>query len=159
MHSAKSKRKFGLQIPSPHNISKGMCIQTNPGTISVFSFFVAGSDAFRYEVMGPNTRVFRTYLDERAIFDANMIGESRDSMEVLLVFVRYPSCDSLHADNFHSYIGRSIFRSGHNICRSNVVESAGRLCRNIREPAVRDYQHSARTCKWCLFGHRRSVLS
>ncbi|PBK96955.1 hypothetical protein ARMGADRAFT_989226 [Armillaria gallica] len=36
--------------------------------------------------MGPNTRVFRTYLDERAIFDANMIGESRDSVDVLLVF-------------------------------------------------------------------------
>ncbi|KAK0240048.1 hypothetical protein EDD85DRAFT_788218 [Armillaria nabsnona] len=35
-----------------------------------------GSDAFRFEEMGPNARVFQTYLDERAIFDANMIGES-----------------------------------------------------------------------------------
>ncbi len=70
----------------------------------MFSFFVAGSDAFRYEEMGPSARVFQTYLDERAIFDANMIGESRDSVDILFVFVRYPSCDSLHADNFYSAV-------------------------------------------------------
>ncbi|SJL00486.1 uncharacterized protein ARMOST_03799 [Armillaria ostoyae] len=67
MHSAKSKRRFGLQAPPPHKTSKG-------------------SDASNYEEMGPNARGFRVYLNERAIFDANMIEESRDSVDVLLVF-------------------------------------------------------------------------
>ncbi len=55
-----------------------------------------------YEEMGLNARVFRTHLDESAIFDANMIEESRDSVDVLLVFMHYPSCDSLHANSFYS---------------------------------------------------------
>ena len=47
----------------------------------------------------------RTYLDERAIFDANMIEEPRNSVDVLLVFVRYPSqCGSSHANNFRRQV-------------------------------------------------------
>ncbi|PBK97105.1 hypothetical protein ARMGADRAFT_1010604 [Armillaria gallica] len=38
------------------------------------------------EEMGPSARVFRTHLDERAIYDANMAEESRDGVDVLLVF-------------------------------------------------------------------------
>ncbi len=40
--------------------------------------------------MGPNARVFRTCVDERAIHDANIVEESRDGVDVLLVFVRFP---------------------------------------------------------------------
>ncbi|KAK0503529.1 hypothetical protein EDD18DRAFT_1040630, partial [Armillaria luteobubalina] len=38
------------------------------------------------EEMGPNARVFRTYVDERAIHDTNMVEEARDGVDVLLVF-------------------------------------------------------------------------
>ncbi|KAK0228792.1 hypothetical protein IW262DRAFT_1264967, partial [Armillaria fumosa] len=63
---------------------------------SFSSLLCSGNDPFNYEEkypedapceeMGPNSRVFRTYLDERAIYDANMVEESRDGVDVLLVF-------------------------------------------------------------------------
>ncbi len=59
-----------------------------------------GNDPFNYEEkypedaygeeMGPNARVFRTCVDERAIHDANMVEESRDGVDVLLVFRTLP---------------------------------------------------------------------
>ncbi|KAK0493121.1 hypothetical protein EDD18DRAFT_1013429, partial [Armillaria luteobubalina] len=39
-----------------------------------------------YEETAPNVRVWRTYVDESKIHDARMVGESRDSVDVLLVF-------------------------------------------------------------------------
>ncbi|KAK0211006.1 hypothetical protein DFS33DRAFT_1371315 [Desarmillaria ectypa] len=52
------------------------------------------------EEMGPNVRVFRTYLDERAIYDANMVEEARDAglfSAVVTTFVVQTS-QSLQAD-------------------------------------------------------------
>ncbi|KAK0455171.1 uncharacterized protein EV420DRAFT_1272951, partial [Desarmillaria tabescens] len=39
-----------------------------------------------YEETAPNARVWRTYEDESRIHDANMVEESRDNVDVLLVF-------------------------------------------------------------------------
>ncbi|PBK62856.1 hypothetical protein ARMSODRAFT_895242, partial [Armillaria solidipes] len=39
-----------------------------------------------YEEASPNARVWKTYEDERRIHDANMVEESRDNVDVLLVF-------------------------------------------------------------------------
>ncbi|KAK0462437.1 uncharacterized protein EV420DRAFT_1734782, partial [Desarmillaria tabescens] len=39
-----------------------------------------------YEETSPNARVWRTYEDESKIHDANMVEESRDNVDVLLVF-------------------------------------------------------------------------
>ncbi|KAK0493132.1 hypothetical protein EDD18DRAFT_1289637 [Armillaria luteobubalina] len=39
-----------------------------------------------YEETAPNARVWRTYVDESKIHDARMVGESRDRVDVLLVF-------------------------------------------------------------------------
>ncbi|PBK62393.1 hypothetical protein ARMSODRAFT_997255 [Armillaria solidipes] len=39
-----------------------------------------------YEETVPNARVWRTYEDESRIHDANMVEESRDNVDVLLVF-------------------------------------------------------------------------
>ncbi|KAK0498763.1 hypothetical protein EDD18DRAFT_1070521, partial [Armillaria luteobubalina] len=39
-----------------------------------------------YEETAPNARVWRTYVDESTDYDARMVGESRDSVDVLLVF-------------------------------------------------------------------------
>ncbi len=36
---------------------------------------------------GPNTRVWRTYLAESAAFNENMVGEARDGLDAMLVFV------------------------------------------------------------------------
>ncbi|KAK0228793.1 hypothetical protein IW262DRAFT_641524 [Armillaria fumosa] len=60
-------KRFGLKGPAPYRPPKG-------------------NDPFNYEELGPNARVFRTYLDERAIYDANMVEEARDGVDVLLVF-------------------------------------------------------------------------
>ncbi len=35
----------------------------------------------------PNARVWRTYVEEAAAFDADMIGQFRDGLDVMLVFV------------------------------------------------------------------------
>ncbi|KAK0196066.1 hypothetical protein F5146DRAFT_1176076, partial [Armillaria mellea] len=58
--------------------------------------FRQGNDMFNYEdkypedpiyhETAPNARVWRTYADESAIFDANMVEDSRDNVDVLLVF-------------------------------------------------------------------------
>ncbi|PBK83125.1 hypothetical protein ARMGADRAFT_945379, partial [Armillaria gallica] len=55
-----------------------------------------GNDAYNYEEKYPedaryeettsNARVWRTYEDESRIHDSNMVEESRDSVDVLLVF-------------------------------------------------------------------------
>ncbi len=42
----------------------------------------------KHEELGPFARFWRTYLDERAVFDAEMIEDWRDRLDVLLVFVR-----------------------------------------------------------------------
>ncbi|KAK0228631.1 hypothetical protein IW262DRAFT_1293372 [Armillaria fumosa] len=80
LHSAKSKRRFGLQTPPPHKKSTGNDASNYEETYP---------EDVTCEEMRPNARVFRTYLDERAIFDTNMIEESRDSVDVLLVFADY----------------------------------------------------------------------
>ncbi len=38
----------------------------------------------------PNARVWRTYVEEAAAFDAVMVGQSRDGLDVMLVFVCFP---------------------------------------------------------------------
>ncbi len=38
--------------------------------------------------MSKNARIWSIYLDEAADFDANMLAEWRDTIDVLLVFVR-----------------------------------------------------------------------
>lgn len=48
-----------------------------------------------YQELRPNARVWRVYLDECAVFDADMIGEAREGLDMLLVFVRF--FDSIHS--------------------------------------------------------------
>ncbi|KAF9034665.1 hypothetical protein BDZ89DRAFT_504922 [Hymenopellis radicata] len=38
------------------------------------------------EETAPNARVWRAYMEEAAAFDANMVGQSRDGLDVMLVF-------------------------------------------------------------------------
>ena len=45
--------------------------------------------------MGPNARVWRAFLDECEVFDADMVTEARDGLDLLLVFVRI-SFSALH---------------------------------------------------------------
>ena len=44
------------------------------------------------EEMSPNARFWRVYLDEAQIYDAEMIEGWRDTLDVLLVFVRSFFC-------------------------------------------------------------------
>ncbi len=36
----------------------------------------------------PNARIWRVYVEEAAAFDEKMVGQSRDGLDVMLVFVR-----------------------------------------------------------------------
>ncbi|KAK0239835.1 hypothetical protein EDD85DRAFT_1021202 [Armillaria nabsnona] len=74
---AKSSKRFGLKGPAPFRSPKG----NDP-----FNYEEKYPEDAYCEELGANARVFRTYLDERAIYDANMVEESRDGVDVLLVF-------------------------------------------------------------------------
>ncbi|KAK0483886.1 hypothetical protein IW261DRAFT_1417647 [Armillaria novae-zelandiae] len=76
IHSIKSSRRIGLRGSAPYQPPKG----NDP-----LNYDERYPEDALCEEMGPNARVFRTYLDERGIFDANMVKESRD-VDVLLVF-------------------------------------------------------------------------
>lgn len=43
------------------------------------------------EETAANSRVWRTYLVESAVFDENMVEEARDGLDAMLVFVRAQS--------------------------------------------------------------------
>ncbi|KAF9059342.1 hypothetical protein BDP27DRAFT_1238974, partial [Rhodocollybia butyracea] len=40
----------------------------------------------RYQKLGPEARIWRVYGDEATAFDADMVGELSDSLDILLVF-------------------------------------------------------------------------
>ncbi|PBK92806.1 hypothetical protein ARMGADRAFT_1080027 [Armillaria gallica] len=77
VNPAKSRKRFGLKGPAPYRPPKG----NDP-----FNYEEKYPEDAYGEEMGPNARVFRTCVDERAIHDANMVEESRDGVDVLLVF-------------------------------------------------------------------------
>ncbi|PBK97129.1 hypothetical protein ARMGADRAFT_1077230 [Armillaria gallica] len=77
VNPAKSRKRFGLKGSAPYRPPKG----NDP-----FNYEQKYPEDAYGEEMGPNARVFRTYVDERAIHDANMVEESRDGVDVLLVF-------------------------------------------------------------------------
>ncbi|KAK0503550.1 hypothetical protein EDD18DRAFT_1346413 [Armillaria luteobubalina] len=74
---AKSRRRFGLRGSAPYQPIKGN---------DLFNYEEKYPEDAYSEEMGPNARVFRTYIDERAIHDTNMVEEARDGVDVLLVF-------------------------------------------------------------------------
>ncbi|PBK62858.1 hypothetical protein ARMSODRAFT_1008013 [Armillaria solidipes] len=68
-----------------------------------------------YEETAPNARVWRTYEDESRIHDANMVEESRDNVDVLLVF---------------DVEGGPFLGSRDDLCCPNIPEPAGGLYRH-----------------------------
>ncbi|KAF9019391.1 hypothetical protein BDZ89DRAFT_959295, partial [Hymenopellis radicata] len=44
------------------------------------------NDPYGQETSAPNAKVWRVYVEEAAVFDANMVGQSRDGLDVMLVF-------------------------------------------------------------------------
>ncbi|KAK0483909.1 hypothetical protein IW261DRAFT_1362013, partial [Armillaria novae-zelandiae] len=74
---AKSRKRFGLKVPAHHPPPKG----NDPSNYEE----KYPEDAYSQE-MGPNARVFRTYVDQRAIHDTNMVEEAKDGVDMLLVF-------------------------------------------------------------------------
>lgn len=70
------------------------------------------------EEAGPNARVFKVYNEEAAAYDADMIGQSSDSSDVLLVFVcLLPSS----IDHLIDSLGWSLLRRFDNICHSDLA--------------------------------------
>ncbi|KAK0451102.1 hypothetical protein EV421DRAFT_1212204 [Armillaria borealis] len=77
VHPAKASKRFGLKGSAPYR---------SPKDNDPFNYEEKYPEDAYCEEMGQNARVFRTYLDERRIYDANMIEEARDGVDVLLVF-------------------------------------------------------------------------
>ncbi len=92
--AASAKTTFGMKRLN-HTVKKGA--QNTSYSSSYLMRCQIGNDAYNYEEKYPedaryeettsNARVWRTYEDESRIHDANMVEESRDSVDVLLVFV------------------------------------------------------------------------
>ncbi|KAK0239878.1 hypothetical protein EDD85DRAFT_788089 [Armillaria nabsnona] len=77
VNPAKSRKRFGLKGSAPYRPPKA----NDP-----YNYEEKYPEDVYGEEMGSNARVFRTYVDERAIHNANMVEESRDGVDVLLVF-------------------------------------------------------------------------
>ncbi|SJL00656.1 uncharacterized protein ARMOST_03969 [Armillaria ostoyae] len=74
---AKPSKRFGLRGSTPYRTLKG----NDP-----FNYEEKYPEDAYCEEMGPNARVFRTYIDECSIHDTSMVEEARDGVDVLLVF-------------------------------------------------------------------------
>ncbi|SJL00627.1 uncharacterized protein ARMOST_03940 [Armillaria ostoyae] len=77
VHPAKASKRFGLKGSAPYR---------SPKDNDPFNYEEKYPEDAYCEEMGQNARVFRTYLDERRIYDVNMVEEARDGVDVLLVF-------------------------------------------------------------------------
>ncbi len=86
--------------------------------------------------MSDNARIWPIYLEEAADFDANMLAEWRDTIDVLLVFVCLNFPFRMGSKKSYTIIGRSLLCSTHNICGTNVAKYATRLQPDIRIPSL-----------------------
>ncbi|KAK0458578.1 uncharacterized protein EV420DRAFT_1748062 [Desarmillaria tabescens] len=75
-NAASTKKVFGIKRSNP-TAKKG----NDP-----YNYEEKYPEDPRYEEATPNARVWRTYEDESRSHDANMVEESRDNVDVLLVF-------------------------------------------------------------------------
>ncbi|KAK0483853.1 hypothetical protein IW261DRAFT_984743 [Armillaria novae-zelandiae] len=73
----KSRKRFGLKAPTHQQPPKG----NDP-----LNYEEKYPEDAYCEEMGPNARFFRTYVDQRAIHDTNMVEEAKDGVDMLLVF-------------------------------------------------------------------------
>ncbi|KAK0458571.1 uncharacterized protein EV420DRAFT_1334422, partial [Desarmillaria tabescens] len=74
--AASTKKVFGIKRSNP-SARKG----NDP-----YNYEEKYPEDAAYEEAAPNARVWRTYEDESRIHDSNMVEESRDNVDVLLVF-------------------------------------------------------------------------
>ncbi|PBK64560.1 hypothetical protein ARMSODRAFT_892882, partial [Armillaria solidipes] len=91
--AANAKTTFGIKRSNP-TVKKGVKFNSNPFPVVSYEFL--GNDSYDYEQKypedapyeeaAPAARVWRTYEDESRNHDANMVEESRDNVDVLLVF-------------------------------------------------------------------------
>lgn len=68
--------------------------------------------------MGPNARVWRAFLDECEVFDADMVTEARDGLDLHLVFVHTFPLQDFHM--FTLSLGWSILGGPHHVRCSDV---------------------------------------
>lgn len=111
-----------------------------------------GNDAYNYEEKYPedaiyeevssNARVWRTYEDESRIHDVNMVEESRDNVDVLLVFVS--PVVTLMPSLLSHVKGRSLLSRRHDLCRPDVPKFAAGLHCHVGVVTLRIGPHS--TC-------------
>ncbi len=93
--AASAKKIFGAMRRPNLTVKKGV---KNPSySVSYLMGCQIGNDVYNYEEKypedaiyaetAPNAKVWRTYEDESRIHDTNLVEESRDNVDVLLVFV------------------------------------------------------------------------
>ncbi|PBK78401.1 hypothetical protein ARMSODRAFT_39751 [Armillaria solidipes] len=124
VHPAKASKRFGLKGSAPYR---------SPKDNDPFNYEEKYPEDAYCEEMGQNARVFRTYLDERRIYDANMVEEARDGVDVILVFVGRAST---FFPVFAVLPGGSILGGGHYVLGPNFAESTSGLCRDVRQPTL-----------------------
>lgn len=129
-----TRRKTASQMDTTTSNSK-----CNPSEFSLPTAFMghwlkqlldtaSSSDRYDYESnhdsdaegegMGPNACVWRAYLDEAGRFDASMVENIRDTVAVVLVFVRNLSLEvrTPSLKHQHRFLGWSILRRHCDAC-------------------------------------------
>ncbi|KAK0458627.1 uncharacterized protein EV420DRAFT_1221648, partial [Desarmillaria tabescens] len=83
-----------------------------------------------YEETAPNARVWRTYEDESRIHDANMVEESRDNVDVLLVFAS-PYSGLFDAGLFSAVVTTFVIQTSQNLQPDYAAMSASLLYESV----------------------------
>ncbi len=91
----------------------------------------------------PNARIWRVYVEEAAAFDENMVGQSRDGLDVMLVFVRIVLELCLKPTHLLALLGRSLLCRGHIVPCPGFAEPSGRLFGNVCSPTPRSSHRPA----------------
>ncbi|KAK0476757.1 hypothetical protein IW261DRAFT_1367554, partial [Armillaria novae-zelandiae] len=92
----RSSQDDGTEVENLTSYSQRRRRRSRRRTMGMTEYIIKGSDPFdyeqkfpedkQYEEMGPTARVWRTYLEECAAFDIEMVEGWRDGLDVLLVF-------------------------------------------------------------------------
>ncbi len=72
--------------------------------------------------MSENTRIWPIYLQEAADFDANMLAEWQDTIDVLLVFVHFGLPFKVGLKSNDNNIGWSFLCGSYNVRGTNIAK-------------------------------------
>lgn len=95
---------------------------------------------------GTNARVWWTYLDVAEEYDLERVESWKDTIDVLMIFVRVIPNFTGSTDG--AFSGRSLFCYRDSVCHPSLAKFATRLRPTFKQPPCRARQHPASYSHW-----------